>query len=66
MPGDGFWPLAAHRGHEPCWSNSVQMTGQVEGKWEGRFVLSPSRRLDVFFAAGALVWDQLFQGRTEI
>jgi hypothetical protein len=30
--------------HESCWSNPMQMTGQVECKWVGKSVQLPTRK----------------------
>ncbi len=40
-PTDCLWPFSADHAHESCWSNPMQMTGQVECKWVGKSVHLP-------------------------
>jgi hypothetical protein len=37
-----FGSFSAGHGHEACWSNPMQMTGQVECKWVGKSVQLPN------------------------
>ena len=34
--------FSAGHGHEACWSNPIQVTGQVECKWVGKSVQLPT------------------------
>jgi hypothetical protein len=39
---DGYGSFSAGQGHEVCWSNTMQMTGQVECNWVDKSVHYPA------------------------